>query len=151
MVTEYQKSLAALREAKAELIEQRTYTASLEVNGTEYISATANLALCEDAYDAALSAYEALGAQINAALESAVSALTESKAQLESLEKTLFDENIEEKLAEHAAQIEANLNAKKDAFFAEFEAAHSDDIASIEAALAAKKQELKATISGEAE
>ena len=149
--SEYQKSLAALREAKAELIEQRTYTASLEVNGTEYISATANLALCEDAYDAALSAYEALGAQINVALESAVSALTESKAQLESLEKTLFDENIEEKLAEHAAQIEANLNAKKDAFFAEFEAAHSDDIASIEAALAAKKQELKATISGEAE
>ena len=60
-------------------------------------------------------------------------------------------EDLEEKLAEHAAQIEANLNAKKDAFFAEFEAAHSDDIASIEAALAAKKQELKATISGEAE
>ncbi len=146
--SEYQQSLAALREAKAELIEQRTYTASLEINGTEYASATATLALREDAYDAALAAYEALGTQINASLESAVLALTESKAQLESLESTLFDDDLEAKLAEHASEIEANLNAKKDAFFAEFEAAHSEDIASIESSLAAKKQELKAAISG---
>ena len=149
--SEYQKSLVALRDAKAELIEQRTYTASLDINGTEYVSATATLAIREDAYDAALSAYEALGDQINASLETAVSALTESEAQLRKLEETLFDDNVEEKLAEKAKEIEAAINAKKDAFFAEFEAAHSDDIAAIETALAAKKAELKNIISGEAQ
>lgn len=149
--SEYQKSLIALREAKADFIEQRAYTATLDINGTEYASATATLALCEDAYDAALAAYEALGDQINASLQAAVVALTEAKAQLDSLEQTLFDDNLEAKLAERAAEIEANLNAKKDAFFAEFEAAHADDIAAIEASLAAKKQELKATVSGEAQ
>ena len=149
--SEYQKSLVALRDAKAELIEQRTYTASLDINGTEYVSATATLAIREDAYDAALSAYEALGDQINATLEAAVSALTESEAQLRKLEETLFDDNVEEKLAEKAKEIEAAINAKKDAFFAEFETAHSDDIAAIETALAAKKAELKNIISGEAQ
>lgn len=149
--SEYQKSLVALRDAKTELIEQRTYTASLDINGTEYVSATATLAVREDAYDAAVSAYEALGDQINATLEAAVSALTESEEQLRKLEETLFDDNVEEKLAEKAKEIEAAINAKKDEFFAEFEAAHSDDIAAASAALAARKQELKDIISGEAE
>ena len=54
-------------------------------------------------------------------------------------------------LAEKAKEIEAAINAKKDAFFAEFETAHSDDIAAIETALAAKKAELKNIISGEAQ
>lgn len=85
--SEYQKSLVALRDAKAELIEQRTYTASLDINGTEYVSATATLAIREDAYDAALSAYEALGDQINASLETAAAHLPNPRHSFASWKK----------------------------------------------------------------
>ena len=44
--------------------------------------------------------------------------------------------------------MEANLNAAKDAFFAEFEAAHAEDITAIEKSLLEKKQELKASVKG---
>ena len=62
------------------------------------------------------------------------------------LEDTLFDENIEAKLQEKATEIEVNLNAAKDGFFAEFESAHAEDIAAIEQTLLAKKQQLKSEI-----
>ena len=66
--------------------------------------------------------------------------------KLTELEDTLFDDSIEQKLAEKASEIEAALNAKKDGFFAEFENAHKADIESIEEALLAKKQQLKSEI-----
>nr|MBQ8890457.1 hypothetical protein [Clostridia bacterium] len=68
---------------------------------------------------------------------------------LTELEDRLFDENIEEKLQENAAKIEASLNAAKDGFFAEFESAHAEDIAAIEETLLAKKQQLKSEIESE--
>ncbi len=149
--SEYQRSLAALREAKVEFLKQRNYTASLEVDGEEYASATVTLQASEENYNNLLAAYEALGAQINASMEAMIASLRASEEQLKELEKTLFDEQIEAKLAEKAAEIEANMNAAKDGFFADFEAAHAEDIAAVEEALLAKKQQLKTEIEAKPE
>lgn len=144
--SEYQKSLVKLREAKVELLKQRNYTASLNINGEEYVAATVTLQLSEENYEKALSAYEELGRQANAAMESLINVLKQAEEKLKELETTLFDENIEEKLKEKAVEMEANVNAAKDSFFNEFEAAHADDIKSVEDSLLAKKEQLKASI-----
>jgi hypothetical protein len=144
--SEYQKSLTKLREAKVELLKQRNYTASLNINGEEYVAATVTLQLSEENYEKALSAYEELGRQANAAMESLINVLKQAEEKLKELETTLFDENIEEKLKEKAVEMEANVNAAKDSFFNEFEAAHADDIKSVEDSLLAKKEQLKASI-----
>ena len=148
--SEYQKSLTSLREAKIELLQKRTYTASLDVNGEEYASATVSLQLSEENYDKALKAYEMLGAEANAAIDALINTLKQSETALRDLEETLFDDNIESTLKEKAAEIEASVNLAKDEFFAEFEAEHAEDIASIEASLLAKKQELKSSIGEDA-
>ena len=147
--SEYQKSLTELREAKIELLKQKNYTASLNVNGEEYASATVTLQLTEENYNKMLAAYEKIGTDLNAALEALIAKLRQAESKLAELEDTLFDENIEAKLQENAAEIEANLNAAKDGFFAEFESAHAEDIAAIEKALLAKKQQLKSEIEAE--
>jgi hypothetical protein len=144
--SEYQKSLTKLREAKVELLKQRNYTASLNINGEEYVAATVTLQLSEENYEKALSAYEELGRQANTAMESLINVLRQAEEKLKELETTLFDENIEEKLKEKAVEMEANVNAAKDSFFNEFEAAHADDIKSVEDSLLAKKEQLKASI-----
>jgi hypothetical protein len=72
--------------------------------------------------------------------------LRQAETALIELEDTLFDENIEARLQEKAAEIETSLNAAKDAFFADFESAHAEDIATIKQSLLAKKQQLKAEI-----
>ena len=147
--SEYQKSLTELREAKIELLKQKNYTASLNVNGEEYASATVTLQLTEENYNKMLAAYEKIGTDLNAALEALITKLRQAESKLTELEDTLFDENIEAKLQENAAEIEASLNAAKDGFFAEFESAHAEDIAAIEQALLAKKQQLKSEIKAE--
>ncbi len=144
--SEYQKSLTKLREAKIELLKQKNYTASLEINGEEYASATVTLQLTEENYNEILTAYEKLGTDLNASLEALIAKLKQAETQLIELEDTLFDENIEAKLQEKATEIEANLNAAKDGFFAEFESVHAEDIATIEQSLLAKKQQLKSEI-----
>ena len=140
--SEYQRALVKLRDSKVELLKQRNYTASLEINGQEYASATVTLQATEEAYNAALAAYEQLGDKLNTALEALIERLRQSESQLRQLEEALFDENIEARLREKATEIEANLNAAKDGFFAEFEAEHSDDIKAMEQALLARKQQL---------
>lgn len=144
--SEYQKSLTKLREAKVELLKQKNYTASLDVNGEEYASASVTLQLSEENYNKMLAAYEKIGTDINASLEALIAKLRQAEAKLVELEDTLFDKNIEAKLQEKATEIEANLNAAKDGFFAEFESAHAEDIATIEQSLLAKKQQLKSEI-----
>ena len=144
--SEYQKSLTELREAKIELLKQKNYTASLNVNGEEYASATVTLQLSEENYNKMLAAYEKIGTDLNASLEALIAKLRQAESKLIELEDTLFDENIEAKLQEKATEIEANLNAAKDGFFAEFESAHAEDIAAIEQTLLAKKQQLKSEI-----
>ena len=147
--SEYQKSLTELREAKVELLKQKNYTASLNVNGEEYASATVTLQLTEENYNKMLAAYEKIGTDLNAALEDLIAKLRQAESKLTELEDTLFDENIEAKLQEKASEIEASLNAAKDGFFAEFESAHAEDIAAIEQTLLAKKQQLKSEIEAE--
>ena len=144
--SEYQKSLAKLREAKVELLKQKNYTASLDVNGEEYASATVTLQMTEGNYNKMLAAYEKIGTDLNSALEELIAKLRQAETKLIELEDTLFDENIEAKLQEKAPEIEASLNAAKDSFFAEFESAHAEDIATIERSLLAKKQQLKTEI-----
>ena len=147
--SEYQKSLTELREAKIELLKQKNYTASLNVNSEEYASATVTLQLTEENYNKMLAAYEKIGTDLNASLEALIANLRQAESKLTELEDTLFDENIEAKLQENAAEIEASLNAAKDGFFAEFESAHAEDIAAIEQTLLAKKQQLKSEIEAE--
>ena len=144
--SEYQKSLSKLREAKVELLKQKNYTASLDVNGEEYAAATVTLQLTEENYNKLLAAYEKVGSDLNASLETLIAQLRQAETKLVELENTLFDENIEAKLQEKATEIEASLNAAKDGFFAEFERAHAEDIAAIEQSLLAKKQQLKSEI-----
>lgn len=144
--SEYQKSLAKLREAKVELLKERSYTASLDINGEEYASATLTLQHSEENYNKILTAYEKLGTDLNASVESLLNTLRQAEAKLVELEDTLFDTNIEEKLKEKAGEIETSINAAKDTFFAEFEKAHKADVEAIEEALLAKKQQLKSEI-----
>lgn len=144
--SEYQKSLAKLREAKVELLKQKNYTASLQVDGEEYASATVTLQASEENYNKLLAAFEQIGTDLNASLEALIESLRQAEASLIELEDTLFDANIEEKLQEKATEIEASVNAAKDGFFAEFEKAHADDIAAMEQALLDKKQQLKEEI-----
>ncbi|MBE6697684.1 MAG: hypothetical protein E7581_04085 [Ruminococcaceae bacterium] len=144
----YQKSLAELRAAKTDLLAQKNYVASLEVDGELYVQATVNLTLSEEQYDKALAAYEALGAQADAALLELINVMKQAETKLIELEAQLFDENIEATLQAKASEIEANLNAAKDSYFAEFEAAHAQDIAAMQAQLLAEKQALKDSING---
>ena len=144
--SEYQKSLTKLREAKVELLKQKNYTASLDINGKEYASAIVTLQLTEENYNKMLAAYEKIGTNLNASLEALIAKLKQAETKLVELENTLFDENIEAKLQEKSAEIESNLNAAKDGFFAEFESAHAEDIVAIEQTLLAKKQQLKSEI-----
>ena len=147
--SDYQKSLAALREAKAEMLKQKNYVASLEVNGEEYASATLTLQMSEEQYEAALASYEALGAAANKILESLINRMKQAETALIELEETLFTDDIEAKLQEKASEIETNLNAAKDAFFAEFEETHKADILAMEQALRDQKQVLITNIEGD--
>ena len=139
--SDYQKSLAELREAKTELLKQKTYTASLDINGEEYTSASITLQMSEETYNKALAAYEQLGATANKALEELVSALREAETYLISLEES-FSDDIKAELSAKAKDIEDAMNTYKDNFFAEFEAAHKEDILAMEESLKAQKQEL---------
>jgi len=146
----YQKSLTALRNAKSDLLKARSYRASLEVNGEEYASASITLQASEQAYNNALTAYENLGAQLNASLEATINALKKGEQALRSIEES-FDEQIEETLKQKATELETTLNQKKAEFFAKFEEAHGDDLDKVEAELLSYKQALKDKIAAKAE
>ena len=102
--------------------------------------------MSEENYNRILSEYERIGAELNAAFDTLIAKLRQAEEKLIELESTLFDENIEAKLQEKAVEIEANLNAAKDSFFAKFESEHAEDIAAIEQSLIDKKEQLKAEI-----
>ncbi|MBQ8409462.1 MAG: hypothetical protein IJY39_11440 [Clostridia bacterium] len=140
--SEYQKSLQELRDAKTELLQQKNYVATLDVNGEEYASATVTLQMTEENYNKILSAYEALGDTLNQTLTDLVAKLRESEALLRSLEDK-FSDNIKEELQAKAVELEAAMNEAKDSFFAEFEAEHKEDIQKIEESLIAQKNKLK--------
>lgn len=140
--SEYQKSLAALRDAKAEFLKQRTYVASLNVNGTEYASASVTLQATEEQYNRLLTAYEELGNTLNTSLEALVATLRACEDVLREIENQL-PEDVKTTLSEKATEIEASVNAAKDTFFTEFEKAHKDDLDAAYAQLVAQKNKLK--------
>ncbi len=140
--SDYQKNLAALREAKAELLRQKNYVARLEVNGEEYASASLQLQMSQEQYDKLLTAYEALGTQLNDALVLLIENLRKSEEVLRGMEDT-FSDNIQKELQDKANALESAMNEAKDQFFAEFEAAHKSDIQSMEQHLIQQKNLLK--------
>lgn len=139
--SDYQKSLQNLRDKKADLLEQKRLVASVNVNDQIYAELSVSLQLSEEAYDKALAAYEALGAELNAAIETMVSSLKKIEAKLVEIEES-FSDDITEKLNEKVKEIDKTLNEKKDAFFEKFETEHAEDIRKINGDLEAKKQEL---------
>ena len=140
--SEYQKALASLREAKTELLKKKCYKATLDVNGSEYTLAVEAVAMSEQQYEAALALCEQLGEAANTALTQLISTLRTAEVALRQLEDTLFSADIKAELSAKATEIEADVNLAKDAFFAEFEAAHTADIEAMEAELVARKQAL---------
>lgn len=139
--SDYQKSLQNLRDKKADLLEQKRLVASVNVNDQIYAELSVSLQLSEEAYDKALAAYEALGAELNTAIETMVSSLKKIEAKLVEIEES-FSDDITEKLNEKVKEIDKTLNEKKDAFFEKFETEHAEDIRKINGDLEAKKQEL---------
>lgn len=145
--SEYQQALANLRDKKAELLKQKNLTASIDVNDQNYAAFSLQLQLSEQAYDTALAAFEALGEKLNSALSSVITSLKVYEAKLVECEQN-FSEDITAELKAKAVETEATLNAKKDAFFEKFEAAHADDVRKINDDLKAKKQALIDEING---
>lgn len=139
--SDYQKSLQNLRDKKADLLEQKRLVASVDVNDQIYAELSVSLQLSEEAYDKALAAYEALGAELNTAIETMVASLKKIEAKLVEIEES-FSDDITEKLNEKVKEIDKTLNEKKDAFFEKFETEHAEDIRKINGDLEAKKQEL---------
>lgn len=146
----YQQLLAALREAKLELVEKRTYVATLEIDGEEYASATIQLGLAEDAYDSAVAAIQAFAAEADNLFATAISALKSAESALISIEES-FTTDIKDKLLEKATELESAVNTAKNDFFTRFETEHADDIAAMKDALLAQKNALKATQADKAE
>ncbi len=146
----YQKSLVALREAKVDLLKQKTYVATLDVNGETYASASLTLQLSEENYDKMLAAYESAGNAINDQLVSLIdSAKTFETTLIEWEQKNFSSDDITEALQQNAQELENELNAKKDAYFATFEEAHKSDIQKAEQDLKDIKAKLIAQINGE--
>lgn len=146
----YQNSLVDLRNAKAELLKQKTFVASLDVNGEIYASASLTLQLSEENYDKMLTAYENAGAAINDQLVSLISSAKSFETTLiEWEQKNFSSDDITEALQQNAQKLEDELNAKKDAYFATFEEAHKSDIQKAEQDLKDIKAKLIAQINGE--
>lgn len=140
--SQYQKALVALRESKTELLKQRTYTASLDVNGEEFASAEVKLGLDEERYEQALAAFERVGEAANLGFDSAIAGIEAARLAMKSIEDNLPD-SIEEQLTANAEELETYLNDAKDGFFTEFETLYGEDIVKIEEQLLAEKAKLK--------
>ncbi len=146
--SQYQKNLAALRDAKVELLQQRSYVATMKVNGEDCGTAEATLQLREKEYEAALAAYEKMGETANAAMDALLQTLRACEERLVALEES-FSDDIHAELTAKAAEMEAAVNAAKDSFFAAFEAEHMEDLQAMEEALLQRKQSLLASAKGE--
>lgn len=137
----YQQALAKLRDAKQELLKEKQLMLTVKVDDENYASVNASFKLSEENYDKMLKAVEDAGAAANAAIESVLALLRQGETALRTIEES-FPEEIKTRLTDEAKALEGKVNEAKDGFFAEFEAAHKDDIAKAEADLKAKKQAL---------
>ena len=141
----YQQKLAELRAAKVALLQEKVILSELDSDSEDYAAAAKRLAAKEAVYNAALTAFETVGNAANTALEALVTALSKCESALIELEEK-FNDNIKDELKKNVKQLEDTLNAKKDAFFADFEANHAADIKATEEALKAQKDRLLAVV-----
>ena len=139
--SEYQKALAAMRDKKAEFLKERQYVATLDVNGTEYASASVTLKASEEQFNAAYALVESLGKTVNDYIDTLLVSLKSAETMLLAIEEQ-FPASLTEVINAKASEIEASLNAAKDSFFTEFEAEHAADITAALNELKAEKEAL---------
>lgn len=137
----YQRALVALREAKGDMIQKKNYMISVESDTTKFSAALNAYTLSSEVYNSALAAFQNAGNAINETLYAVIVALRSSEETLKSLE-SLFAQDVKAELNAKAKQLEDAVNAKKDAFFTEFENAHKNDITAIENSLKDSKLSL---------
>lgn len=145
--SQYQKLLAAMRDAKAEVLKERKIVASITVDGEEKIQAQANLRVKEENYDRLYDQLVALGNSANETWSQAIASARAFEETLKSIKDSLPTE-ITSQLTAKAQEIENKANAAKDGFFASFESAHAEDITKAENDLKAYKAALKAQANG---
>ncbi|MBR4237171.1 hypothetical protein IKQ02_01895 [bacterium] len=141
--SDYQKALAELREKKAEILEDRNYLLTLNVNGEEYASVSLEITASEEEYDQMVDNLEQLGSNLNASLDQLVAKLRDAETALyETYNKLPLPSDFNQTLKDKASELETKLNETKDKFFEEYEKDHKDDLDILIAQLAAEKQKI---------
>lgn len=144
----YQKALAELYDAKAELIDLKNELAQSDLQDNEAkekLEAALNQQIAfletkEEVFNSAKNAAESL---INGAKNSINNALT---AAIEFKDKLIFPEKIEEELNKKALELQTSLNNAKKQAFDDFESKYKDEILSAKERVLAYKQSLKDSI-----
>ena len=141
--SDYQKALAELREKKAEILEDRNYLLTLNVNGEEYASVSLEITASEEEYDQMVDNLEQLGSNLNASLDQLVAKLRDAETALyDTYNKLPLPSDFNQTLKDKASELETKLNETKDKFFEEYEKDHKDDLDILIAQLAAEKQKI---------
>lgn len=141
--SDYQKALAELREKKAEILEDRNYLLTLNVNGEEYASVSLEITASEEEYDQMVDNLEQLGSNLNASLDQLVAKLRDAETALyDTYNKLPLPSDFNQTLKDKASELETKLNETKDKFFEEYEKNHKDDLDILIAQLAAEKQKI---------
>lgn len=134
----YQKTLKAVLEAKAEYQEKRAEAESL-ADGTEKAAMLLMVRHMEESLKLTEKALETYYAVANAAIESAKSLLNTAISAMKEKEKE-FPEEIKSTLTAKAAEIDTKVNESKATFCDEFEKAHKDDIEAYDKMIADLKE-----------
>ncbi len=141
--SDYQKALAELREKKAEILEDRNYLLTLNVNGEEYAAVSLEITASEEEYDQMVDNLEQLGSNLNASLDQLIAKLRDAETALyETYNKLPLPSDFNQTLKDKASELETKLNETKDKFFEEYEKNHKDDLDILIAQLAAEKQKI---------
>ena len=134
----YQKTLKAVLEAKAEYQEKRAEAESL-ADGTEKATKLLMVRHMEESLKLTEKALETYYTVANAAIESAKSLLNTAISAMKEKEKE-FPEEIKSTLTAKAAEIDTKVNESKATFCDEFEKAHKDDIEAYDKMIADLKE-----------
>ena len=116
----YQQALGKLQEAKATYISLRATLASF--TGEDRAALEAEFEMAEQIYNEAQANLDQLTLEADAVITALTDELYKAETKLKELETTLFDHNIKEAIQNKLTEIDAEANAAKDAFFADFEA-----------------------------
>ena len=134
----YQSALGTLNSAKANYVSIRSFVAGLSAE--DRVALEAELAAAEQTYNQAVVTLEQVSSTANTSLSSLIDELNKAEAKLDEVEAQLFNHDIEAAIQNKAGEIDASMNAAKDAFFADFEAKYRDDInGAVESLTATKK------------